>query len=136
MSESKRWQLIFDRSDWLVVEEGTPYSSPFIGPVIADCGKSESHANSIVSDHNACIGIEEPETTVPELVAACKACARYFAACGLAWQANDGVLVREDGRPVVAADGLDGLCDAACDAVHAVLTKTGKQHDPPEPERT
>lgn len=37
-----------------------------IGEIFDDAARPR-----ILSDHNACLGIEEPETTVPELVAVC-----------------------------------------------------------------
>ena len=103
-------------------------------PMVA-CLKILSDFKQANTQRCGCIGIEEPETTVPELVEACKATAKYFAACGIAWQSNDGILATANGRPVVEAEGLDQLCDAACAAVIAALAKTGKVNDPPEPQR-
>jgi hypothetical protein len=71
MSEhtKERWVAVFDRYDWLVIPEGTVLSSPVRGPIIADCGKGEAHAARIASDHNACLGILDPVSTIPKLVA-------------------------------------------------------------------
>jgi hypothetical protein len=60
------------------------------------------------------------------LLAACEAAHVYFEACGAAWQANDGILVSPGGRFVVKTEGLDQLCDTACDAVALALTKTAE----------
>lgn len=59
----------------------------------------------------------------PDLRAACDKAAVYFNACGKAWAANDGILIAEGGRPIVAAEGLDQLCDTACESVFAAIAK-------------
>ena len=41
------------------------------------------------------------------------ACDRYFRACAKAWAEVDGRVINKKGVPIVAADGLDALCDEA-----------------------
>lgn len=59
----------------------------------------------------------------PDLLASCDKAAVYFYACSKAWAANNGSLIADDGRPIVEAEGLDQLCDTACESVFAAITK-------------
>lgn len=69
-----------------------------------DCGR-------IVSDHNACLGIEDPETTVPELVAVI---GKLIDAFDEASQYKNTVLRSKHGDDELLAEA------------RAVLAKTGK----------
>lgn len=75
------------------------------GTIVTHLVETREDCRRIVSDHNGCIGINDPQTTVPELVEVCKSMIDrldlgYFGATQLQRRAR------------------------------AVLTKTGK-HDPP-----
>lgn len=71
--------------------------------------KTREDCCGIVADHNACLGIEDPETTVPELVAVLTK------------------LLRWTGELKVDCDRAPGILEA-----QAVLAKTGKRDEPPD----
>lgn len=67
----------------------------------------------IVAEHNGCLGIEDPETTVPELLAALQ-----------------DLYDEQNGPRIRHVESWN----AAMERTRAVLAKTGKQHDPREPQ--
>lgn len=68
MSITSEWFAERDGYDWFVKAEGAVNGEN----VVAYCGADgdEAYAKRIVADHNACLGIVDPETTVPKLVKA------------------------------------------------------------------
>lgn len=52
---------------------------------------------------------------------ALKLCDEYFTACAAAWAESDGKLMDSDGRAIANAEGLDGLCNKAAEAVAALV---------------
>lgn len=107
MSKPEHWRVEKHGYNWIVVSEGKPEDENFI----ADCGEvdddGEAHANSIVSDHNGCLGIKDSETTVPELVAAL-----------------EDLRGEQNGPPLLK---YEVQWQAACDRADAALAKTGKK---------
>ena len=74
--------------------------------------------------------IERACNSHDELVAACEATRLYFDAIGRAWATNDGVIVSKDGEVVTEADGLDELCNSACEKIHAIISKITESQCP------
>lgn len=56
-----------------------------------------------------------------KLIDALEAVDRYFNACAIAWESNDGRLVDDHGQRIARAEGLDCLCDVAALKVTAAL---------------
>lgn len=79
-----------------------------IGEIFGVLSDGKTTGARIVADHNACIGIEDPETTVPELVVMIGKLMSALEECAYA--------------------DVDLLTEAA-----GLLTKTGKCDDPPQP---
>lgn len=72
MNETERWVAVLHGYDWMVEREGKDDDADATEHFIADCGAGddvEAIVKGIVADHNACLGIKNSETTVPELVA-------------------------------------------------------------------
>lgn len=90
-----------------------------IGEIYGAFGKGPAIQARIVADHNACIGIDDPETTVPELVAM----------CGILMLALDDAS-QYKGEFLREKHGDDDLLTEAGE----LLTKTGRQNDPQKPQ--
>lgn len=78
----------------------------------------------------ACIGIEDPETTVPEL---CGLIEYLWMACAGIGQNVDRI-AHEPGQPDTQIEEIRRIVRGLRERTLAVLAKTGKQHDPQEPQ--
>lgn len=71
---SERWEAecVPDPSLWVVTagEKSADDDWANVVTCVTSPDDEEAKAKQIASDHNACLGIESPETTVPELVMA------------------------------------------------------------------
>lgn len=83
----------------------------------------DSFAKSLFAD-----GFLEATKAAEPLVEALEKVDRYFKACAVAWDANDGKVVNTEGHIIVEADGLDKLADAAGIATGQVLAAYRKNH--------
>jgi hypothetical protein len=65
---TERWDAeLFLDPQWIVVTEHAT-TEPSNVLCVTSVGDDEAKAKKIASDHNACLGIESPATTVPKLV--------------------------------------------------------------------
>ena len=96
----------------------------YVPPCDGDNGNAD--AQRIVECVNACDGIEDPETTVPELVGL----AQY------AGNVSGGLLTLADTierEPTEMRGAIKGIARALERKVDAVLSRRGRSRDPPEP---
>lgn len=76
---------------WIVAIQ----DAPFAGICVIVQGYDEARAKRISQDHNACLGIEDSATTVPELVEALRDAER--AECG--WIVRARAVLAKTGKP-------------------------------------
>lgn len=65
----ERWRC---RDTHIVAGEGEGFTVAEVYQCTLKVGERQELQSRIVADHNACLGIEDPGTTVPELVAMCR----------------------------------------------------------------